>query len=201
MNRLPLGAVAVMFIIAATVGCSSPRNTVDDARSSVLEYAKEAREAGADKNAELLQDGNVTEDEYLEAAARYQTCMGAAGIDLVGPQFSPVDNKTLEWGYPEDITSSPTSLKEQETCRAQWEPVMWSFITTHEPLMDRPLMEAVQACLESQSLTFPSEAKSFNDLVGPTDDKGVQRIPAIEKCIISEALRLYPDLPGVTVAL
>lgn len=189
-------AVACLFALLLT-GCSGGS---DDPRAIVLNAAQEARAAGAEANAEAMDDGELTEDEYRAAARRYQECYREQGIVLPEPVLSPVDNVTLEWDFPDTAFSSGEETGEAlELCTQQWTPVSVAYGATHDHHTDPLLLAAARECLKEQGFDTPEDAVRVADIVGdPNTDSGRQSAAA-EKCLIDEAFKLYPDLPAVTV--
>lgn len=185
-------AVAILL-----TGCSSGAT---DPRAIVLNSAQEARSAGSEANAEAMDDGELTEDEYRAAARRYQECYREEGIVLPEPVLSPVDNVTLEWEFPDTTFTSDAQIsKALELCTSQWTPVVLAYGATHEQHTDPLLLKAARECLEDAGFTTPEDAVRVADLVGdPSNDSGKQR-SAAEKCLIDEAFKLFPELPAVTV--
>lgn len=191
-------SMAIAGVIAMLlVGCSSGGA---DPRAVVLNSAQEARTAGSEANAQAMEDGELTEDEYRAAARRYQECYRDEGIVLPEPILSPVDNVTLEWDFPDTAFSSDAQISEAlEICTSQWTPVSLAYGATHEQHIDPLLLAATRECLQDAGFDTPDDAARVADLVGdPSNDSGQQR-SATEKCLIDEAFELFPELPAVTV--
>lgn len=196
-------AIAATLAIATLLISGCVRQGDPDPRAAILEHATELANNGAHENAALLEDGVLTEVEYLEAAGRYQDCMRSVGLELTGPFFSPVDGRSLEWGEPEDetATAGPAALQAQAECQRDWSPMVFSYFLTNPAVMDEPLLQAVQACLTRSGIEFSFDDSNFEELSGGIEKAGSGRFVAVEQCIITEAQILYPDIPGVTVAL
>lgn len=199
VNRRFRKSLAVVVLVCGSVGllagCGSSNS---DPRAIVLNAAEQARDAGAEANAEAMEDGELTEDEYRAAARRYQECYRDQGIVLPEPVLSPVDNVTLEWDFPDTAISTETAAK-LEVCTGQWTPVSVAYGATHDQFIDPLLLAATRTCLSDAGFDTPEKSVRVADLVGdPSKDSGRQSAAA-EKCLIAQAFKLYPTLPAVTV--
>lgn len=200
LTKVIATATVLVTLSGFTSGCST-QSAENDPRLLLREYAIQLREIGAEENAKLIENGELSEKGYLEAATRYQTCMRLAGVELDGPFFSPVDGRSLEWGTPEENTGSPGSLNEQDVCLAAWSPIVRSFIQTHAAVMDEPLRLAVVSCLQEKGFEAPKGSANFEELSGGSEQIGSPKFAAAEQCTVTNASALYPDLPAISVAL
>lgn len=184
----------VMFAgcLVALAGCSSE----PDRASTLQQLADQARAAGSDANAEILADGEVTDDEYFAAARTYQTCIRETGVVLPDPQMNPVDGVTLIFDTTEILELSGANATKSQECEQQWQPVMLGYTSTHTFKMDEGLLAAVKTCLEDKGFTVPDEASAVPDLVGDPDSDGGEQRGVAETCTYAEAEILFPDSPG-----
>lgn len=188
-------AVVVLALAGCAVtlaGCSSE----PDHTSSLQQLADQARAAGSDDNALILDDGEVTDDEYFQAARGYQTCIRETGIVLPDPEMNPVDGVTLVFDTTEIIELSGANATKSQECEQQWQPVLLGYTSTHTFKMDEALLAAVATCMEDKGFTVPEDASEVADIVGNPDSDGGEQRGIAENCTYAEAERLFPDSPG-----
>lgn len=201
LKRLTAGTVIIGFVVAGTTACASQvvlmQQLDRNQDKGVQQLADDARALGADQIVEILDDGDITRVELDEAARGFQDCYLAQGLTLDDPVLSPVDNVTLEWPFPEIPQDSNSEAVTK--CSQQWSIAAAAYSATHESFMEPGLSAYVAECLVDQGYEINSEASKVLDFVGdPLKDNGAQRAAA-EQCIYDGALKLFPDLPGVTV--
>lgn len=147
-----------------------------------------------------MRDGELTEDEYYAAALRLQNCYSDQGVAIEGPVVSPVDQLTLEFAYPESLSSiSDSGEAELNKCIDQWIPVIAAYTATHDAQMDESLRVAVLDCLTEAGYMTTGEEITSADFMGDSDSDGGQQKKVAEECIVTNATRLFPDLPKVTI--
>lgn len=194
-------SLMVAAIVAATIsvsGCTGDRPAEQDPLARVQNAEAELREAGAIESAESLADGEVSEDDYFAAARLYQSCLRAVGVELKGPQLSPVDNVTLEWLAPTDMPAGADVASKVEVCTSRWSPMITAYEATHPAVMNDDLLKAVRECMSGRGLEVPVDATNIRSLVGPVDDRNSPRLAAVEQCVVDKTTALYPELYGVT---
>lgn len=191
--RCSIAALAVLALSGCASGEPSPEAVLQNS-------ADEAAAAGSQENADAMSDGELTEDEYYDAARRFQTCYSDAGVVIEGPVLSPVDSLTLEWVYPDTYDLDENGEAAVEQCNSQWIPVAAAYSATHDSVMDQALRVSVITCMQENGYEMAGDESSVVDFVGePEADGGQQRTQA-EHCIIDGARVLFPDLPQVTVS-
>lgn len=188
---LALVAVASFALTACSGGSSDPGAVVQS-------LAAEAKAAGSDENAALLEDGKVSEDELYDAARRYQSCVRDLGVELPEPVMSPVDSVTLMWDELATVELGGEAAEQATQCRQQYEPVSGAFVVTHKSVMDPALVDAVSDCMVSAGFEVPPDASSVADFVGGEGEDDSGRVSQAEKCTVYNAMRLFPEQPGVT---
>lgn len=167
----------------------------------VLASAKLAREAGSESNAAMLDDGIVTTVERDLAASRLQACYRANDVVLGEPTLSPVDNMTLEWPIPENLSMvSDNVLENLSKCSDQWGAVAGAYGATHQPRMDDALLRLSAACMAKNGYTIKVDASSARDFMTEGNSKeALEQRARAEECITASAEELYPSLPAVTI--
>ncbi|MFD4957864.1 hypothetical protein [Microbacterium sp. NPDC058389] len=166
----------------------------------MLAAADELHELGAQESADALADGDVTYDEYLEAARRYQACLRDVGVVIEGPHLSPVDNVWLLWQLPEEISGGESVAAAVSSCDERWRPVAAAYIDTHEQRMDDGLQAAVVTCMAAAGYDLSGDESQVIDFMGEIESPPTPRMQDAERCIVELSQRLFPELPGVTVA-
>lgn len=189
----------VVGLVAASLLSGCADTAPPEAGSVLAEARKELRAFGAEESADSLEDGEVSTDDYYAAARRYRSCMAEIGIDIRGPQLSPVDNITLEWRYPALMPEGPGVTDSVESCTAQWSPMIEAYEATHTAQMNSDLLRAVRDCLAEQGFSTEPEAANIRALVGPLAGDDHARLGATEQCIGTQMDVLYPEAYGVTV--
>jgi len=150
-----------------------------------------------DLMAEILSDGAVTREEYQRAFTAKVECQTRAGWTFVGePVWNPSDNLMLiQEGRPSEATPSAEVAAARLACTNQFEFISYTFQKETTPVMDPPLLAAVQACLTTAGVPFDSAATSLPGMVGTEASNG-PHFDAINGCVVSNIKKLYPDIPG-----
>lgn len=163
MIRKLFSSAVVALVATALVGCSAtdPGTTrPEDARAIVVEASEHLREIGAIENADALEDGVISMDEYLASAGRYQSCLRELGIVIGGPDLSPVDNVTLLWALPDDVAGGEEVASGSKSCAEQWQPVAGAYLDSHSERMNDDLQKAVGTCMIAAGYDLSGEEKT-----------------------------------------
>lgn len=148
--------------------------------------------------ADQLADGVVTSEEYQVAYSAQVTCREEAGwtFDSAAAVWNPVDHlKLIRRG---EAPPNPDPSMEI-ACNEQFDYVDFLYQTQTTPQMDPQLLSAVQACLDRSGLSYFADATNLSELVG-SDASSSTEADTIASCVSGEAARLFPDLPGLSIA-
>ncbi len=199
MRTISWKAAAMVCLAAAVPSCSAQSSASPLDPSLIVSNAEqELRDIGAIEIAESIADGEVSDDDYYAAARTYKSCMSQAGVELQGPQLSPVDNISLQWGYPESVSNQSGLEEETEKCHAAWRPMILAYQATHKASMEIALRDAVVSCLDELGYEVSSDATNIRELVGPIESAQDNRLRDTEGCVVSQMDKLFPDAFGIT---
>jgi hypothetical protein len=100
-----------------------------------------------------------------------------AGLDVVGPEWSPIDNLTYSYMVDPGVTAEDEALEIIWDCQfAHWENVKDAFLRDNEPRMSPELMEFVQDCAKDLGLILTGKEMNMNDLVMTAGKPGVESV-------------------------
>ncbi|GAA1230123.1 hypothetical protein GCM10009588_03550 [Microbacterium phyllosphaerae] len=163
----------------------------------LIELSKQEADAGHDGQAERLEDGKVTFDEYQAAFNDLSACLNDAGITVSEPVISPVSNDRYEFTMDVGSLDMNVGAKLSDECAAEhWTSVSQGYMFTKTPVMDVGVRDATVPCLEEDGLKPTGEESNAFEFVSLPDadpDK-------VTECIMLAVEDVYPGLPSVTVA-
>jgi hypothetical protein len=200
-----LGVLTVATVVGALglTGCAAQSGSPSGERLTADQIRAAAKDFRADGNvwlAELLEDGEVTADDYERAARRYEECMQELGYEVPKPAVNPTDSMTYIYDIRPGSKSEATFSADQEGClNPDLNFVEAAYLNTGVQRIDESLRIAAQACMAAQGYDIPDEANEIRAFSGdPATDQGAQR-NAAATCLSDEALRMFPELPFVSV--
>ncbi|MWV50664.1 hypothetical protein GRS96_15425 [Rathayibacter sp. VKM Ac-2803] len=194
------GSGAVVLLVLA--GCSGavPDDSVrhEPLSSAQIEaLGEQERESGHDEQAESLEDGVVTFEEYDASFTRYAECLTGKGFTVEGPQVSPVDGVRYESSTDIGTRERSAALADIDECQARYSTsVAQAYELSRPQVMDPPLATAAGECLTGRGLSVTGEEANVVDFV---ESVGEAEDDVVMDCVLDEATRLYPEMPALSV--
>ncbi|MDR0366221.1 MAG: hypothetical protein LBH68_05285 [Bifidobacteriaceae bacterium] len=165
--------------------------------SDIRSDARELKRQGYTEQAAMLEDGEITAEEYQEAFDLFRSCLEEVGEGIAaGPYVNPLDGLTYEFMIdPGNVVDPIEQGKNEIACEDRYfDPLDYDYGHSHEPQMDPVLHEALRECLADKGFETSGEEKSVRDFVGgDAAEVGSDLDNAVTECIRSEVERLYPD--------
>jgi len=198
------GAIVVVLFLA---GCSStnaevagvvPTPNGPKLFETPQKGAEWARAQGFDLMAQQLDDGTISAEEYEASFVAHNSCLEKTGwtFDAAPAVWNPVDHVKL---IRQGVAPQSPDIAGQLLCDEQFDYVDFLFQTTTTPKMDLPLLSAVQSCLEEKNVPYFTGAINLSELVGP-DAGSSSSANLIADCVSTQAKRLYPEIPAISIA-
>ena len=198
---LVAGASPALLVVAiglVLAGCSRATDGGTDSVPSLQQIAANARAAGHDWQADLLDDGDITLAEYDEGHRRNLACLDSAGITYSDPARNLPDG--FRWLYDMSWPSMSDSegQRASEDCYDQnlgdLELAMsaWGDWST-EPA----LLADIVSCVGDQGFEIDAAAKNWRQVWLSGADQGLTQ-QAVATCAQNGMARLHP---GVEYAL
>lgn len=186
-----------MIIGLTATACSSSEQEQERTSFSsadIVERGEQFRGEGNDFVADIFEDGEVSESEYLEAIAGFTGCMTAYGYTVSEPILSPMDSLTYTVSADpggQDVDTYNAAFLE---CGENWLSEVESMYTaTHDAVIDAPLRIALRECLSQKGYETADDARSYTALAGDLwDDADWEFV--FQECLGSVARPLYPDV-------
>lgn len=207
IGRAPVALVGVALALVGLVGCSggsderSPSATrgPEEVRAEILGTVKVMEDQGRSEQADAFRDGSVDEDEYRQAIGKLRSCIEEKGYSFSEPILSPVTGLNYEFVYNVNGRDEPTAAEEFRQCEAQyWQPLAMLYFETHTQRMDPQLKNAVLQCMAQKGYPGDEAGTNLAEISPIAGDDDSTRVVARE-CATTEAQRLYPELPSVSV--
>lgn len=201
-ERTPaIAALAICFTVSLLCGCTLQQDASvsRDPLSSeqVKALGAEERAVGHLEQAEALEDGIVTSQEYDLAFDRLASCLNLRGFTVTSPVVSPVDGVAYEFSSDFGTRDLDSALADLDDCETtHWRSVSMAYELSREPVMDPTLVEASTRCLKEQGYTPNGDERNVADLVRSI---GEEEDSIVIDCVHGEAIRLYPELPSLVV--
>lgn len=201
--RLKAVAASSLLLLLVLAGCTPPGQTdgIPEQQSwtstQLKDLAKQEAEAGHDTQAERLEDGKVSFEEYQAAFGDLARCLEVAGITVSDPVISPVSNDRYEFTMDVGALDPLVGAELSDECAAEhWTSVSQGYMFTQTPVMDTPVRDATVSCLKDEGLKpTGTETKAYDFASLPDADP-----ETVTQCIMNAVEETYPGLPAVTVA-
>ncbi|NEK96470.1 hypothetical protein GCU67_20195 [Modestobacter muralis] len=155
--------------------------------------ARQAQDAGLTFQANILNDGKVTDAEYRDAMDAHVSCIRQTGVKVTDPQLSLADNQR----YLYEMTPGPgvgegNIQQAEKDCYAQWRGLVDDqYFATNEPRMDAALLAGVQQCLRDRGVNVSGQETNVPDL---QSDPANAPVDQLTTCIQSTGKTLYPGV-------
>ncbi len=197
-RALAAGVAIVLGLTACGAESEAPEEWTFD---TILQMA---RDDGAERQVAVMEDGEVTIEDVWAIDEGWAQCYRDLGAWVDDPVVSPVDgwSPVADSGYDGlDIEHDEALRDALNDCADEWDPtyLQLAYEVTHDEVMAEPLMIAVRECLTARGYEVTGEERNAHDLLAGADAES-SRAQLVIECTQSEAFRLYPDLPFVTVA-
>lgn len=118
---------------------------------------------------------------------------------ITEPRLSPVDNLSLEFGFPIGAVPEDVVWEVSDQCLQRY---LWTvevgFRTTHPAVMDADIKEAAIVCMAALGYEISTEVRNVADMA--EEIPGEAR-SALLDCVSSSVLDLRPDLDNIGVSL
>ncbi|MWV50662.1 hypothetical protein GRS96_15415 [Rathayibacter sp. VKM Ac-2803] len=199
--RRSITALAGLAALLGLAGCAAggPSGSVrhEPMSSGRIEaLAAQERDAGHEEQAELLEDGVVTFEEYDASFVLYARCLTDKGLSVEGPQISPVDGVRYQSSVDIGTREQTAALADIDECEAVYRTSAAQAYELSQPqVMDAPLAEATAECLRGKGLAATGEETEVADFV---DSVGEAEAEEAVDCVLSEASRLYPEMTSLS---
>lgn len=193
---MALTSVVVVSGCTAAPEPGSPVRVIDDFEIADLE--RQAREHGWTTQAEVLGRGVVTRADYEQAIDHVRACAERGGNGISEPTLSPIDNLTLEFGFPVGATDEEDIWDLSGECLSQWFTLVEAgYRASHDAVMDADILDASLSCMADLGFTMTGDIRNARDMAVrvPVEADG-----QLADCISQSAMRLRPELGGVGVS-
>lgn len=161
-----------------------------------------AVEKGHTLMAQILEDGEISREEYQVAFDANLDCREANGWTFGHDQvWNPLNSLHLEvTGSPPPESANTQEYREAEAlCMEKFAYINYLFQTTAVPLIDPPLHAYIEKCLTEKRVPFTAGETSLVAMVGP-DASNSEDFDAINSCVIDGIEKLYPNIPGYSIS-
>lgn len=198
MSRSAVGALcAVVAFSPAACGAPVPVTGPELEYLSIAELEADARARGWDEQAAILADGVVTRAEYEQALDDTRACAERDGNGITDPVLSPIDNLTLEFGFPQGAMTEDDvwEMSDQRLQRYFWS-VQNGYQSTHDAAMDADILGASLSCMRERGHTIAGEVTNAGQMAVQVSREGELELA---ECISESAMRLRPDREGIGV--
>ncbi|WP_158609556.1 hypothetical protein [Cellulomonas triticagri] len=164
----------------------------------IAELERRAREHGWTEQADVLAKGYVTRADYEQAIDHVRACAEDGGNGISEPTLSPIDNLTLEFGFPVGAMDDEVIWDLSDRCLQRWHSLVETgYQVSHEAVMDADILAASLTCMADAGFPMVGEIRNARDMaarVSPEDGE------VLSDCIVEAAMQVRPDLPMVGVA-
>lgn len=179
-------AAALTIVIAAAFGVAG---CADDP----------GRGAGAEKSGQetaqawALGDGNVTEEEYRTAVAKFIGCMADAGYGATEPMLSPVDGLTLLFDFKPSGDIAAYNAKLELCNETQFTQIEPKYVEARTQVMDPALRKAATECLTKEGFEVTGTETNVREFMAATGTT----VQVTMDCVSPAMKKLFPGLPAL----
>ena len=184
-------------------GCTAPARTppVHLTSDAVKSIGRGLVDKGYKVQGKPLLDGSVTAEEYRTAFDNLRTCVTTAGYTISDPVVSPVTNTNYEFVFDFKGRNQRKANTEILDCEKRyWSDLAGVYVDTAPQRMDEGLRQAVIACMKKHHYRVPDTDRTIAQMAGRDPVKDAKRRTVTMNCTQSEATRLFPNLPSVSLS-
>ena len=160
-------------------------------------YAEKERRAGNPEQAQILEDGNVTPEEYSTAFGLLVDCVTSQGPQVSDPVMDPVSNNRYAFAYDYNGLQPDAAMEVVDRCEASyWSSVSIAFSLSRKEHMDPALVEFAAECLRGLGYAPSGGLTSVRDFVG---DLRSEAGDDVVECVHRGVVALFPGLRSVAI--
>ena len=197
MVRHPRRLSAVTFVVFAVLslgGCSTSDGGSSSGPSSLMQIADDARSAGHEWQANLLDDGEVTLAEYDEGHRRNLECLTNAGMTFTDPVRILTDgfrwDYAISWAGMDDSAGQTVSERCFEDNLGALELAMASW---GDWRTDPALLSEISSCVSAAGFSTDIGSRNYRDVWLEASDEGLTP-EKVSSCAGSAMNALYPGV-------
>lgn len=193
--RIATTALLCVSLVIGASACSAPPS--DSGVASVSNTLAVAETRGFEWEVSVLQDGDITSDEYEQAYDRCMDCQRELGYVFDKPKcLDPVEGQ--RW----HALSAYRGAGDPPTdgiglCEERIFFIEDAYVLLTPKRMDPQLMAKFRECLDEAEINYSGAETNFNDFVSELDDEYIDADSRYTACLVDSAFELYPDLIAV----
>lgn len=197
-RRRPAAAsVAVAFAVLLLGGCGGggAPSVESRVRATLQSAGRDARANGYDEQADVLEDGTITDAEYRRLFSLFEECVARERVALDPPAVSPIDGRRMLW-WPKDNVPFKTEREFDAVTRCQVRYIADADnMVIEEPRrMAEPLRRHLATCLRSKGVDLAPTDDDIRKIMSVATKEHAEDVAT---CISERVLELFPDIKSV----
>ncbi|MCC7127589.1 MAG: hypothetical protein IT192_02080 [Microbacteriaceae bacterium] len=164
---------------------------VSSSNTSRSAKAEQAAASGYLEAAKVLQDGEVTPEEWKEMHSGWRGCMEQLGFQFDNALLDPING--LQYVESYEAPKEGVDPEAELACQQRYVDVVEeTYLESAEPRMSSTLKAATSSCLLTKGIHTVGDEKQLADFMseGGLSDS---RRKVVERCVLQEVARLYPQ--------
>ncbi|AWB89159.1 hypothetical protein C2138_06065 [Salinibacterium hongtaonis] len=187
------GSAAIAVVLGTLMaGCSTNDGSVIGADLMTVAGARVAAEAANSEAAiAILEDGEITVEEYESTLGRYEECASEHDRKFTGRVEDPINGHRIYspyeyWGSPESEFSPEVSA-----CALERDLIELAYINQFDPISDPVILTETRECLVRLGNAVTGNERNFLDF---QDDPDLDPAELID-CGAESSFRHWPNIP------
>jgi hypothetical protein len=165
--------------------------------AQVQELAKKEKALGHNEQAQLMEDGKVTLEDYSSAFDLLSQCLSSDGVKTTDPVTDPVSGDRFAFSYDFAGIKPDVAIRAIDNCEASyWKSVSLAYSSGVSQRMDPRIAAATTTCLQEKGLPVPPSANSVPDFAGVLDKDDIE---VMKMCIQDSVAEFFPELTSFTI--
>lgn len=193
-NKRVIAILAICIAAGHLASCTDGGEISESEVLSLEQLSKSAKEDGYDWQASLLEDGDITLDEFDEAYRKTFDCLEAGGLVVSDLQRNVADG--FRWEYVIEFGNVPegealelsSKCEDEFTRELQTAMSYWGDWETPQAVLG-----LVKDCVESRGVEVDASARNYVELYESVADLGVSR-GAVLTCLNKAVGDIYGPL-------
>lgn len=187
-----------VLVVCSLAGCAPQDSSEQTTPEKLKAMSEQYRAQGYTEQADALEDGNVTEDEYSAAYENLNRCITDAGYALTEMHVSPIDGATYLFAYDSSGRDQEVASKEMTECQERyWNGVSAGYQDLVPVKMDEPLRQAALVCMRDKGYEVAGDEETPLELGGPdpiSNGNPSARWTAAQECLLDAQGELFPEI-------
>jgi hypothetical protein len=187
-----------VLVVCSLAACAPPGPSEQTTPEKLKAMSEQYRAQGFTEQADALEDGKITEDEYRAAYENLDRCITDAGYALTEMHLSPIDGATYLFAFDSSGRDRDVASQEMGECQDRyWSGVSAGYQDLVPVKMDEALRQSALDCMRDKGYDVTGDEKTPLELGGPdpvSNGNPSDRWTAAQECLLDAQGELFPEI-------